>query len=183
MPIRSFEQSTPLIHSTAYVDETAVIIGDVEIGQDSSVWPLCVIRGDIQSIRIGARTSIQDGTIIHVTHDSRFCPGGQPTLIRNDVTVGHKVILHACTIEDYCLIGMGAILLDDVEVGSGSVVAAGALLPPGKKYPPNSLIKGAPAKAVRELTPEEQKQMIDTGWRNYDSYVAEYRKTFQISHP
>ena len=112
MAIRPFEQHPPQIHATVYVDDTALVIGDVEIGEDSSVWPMCVIRGDIQRIRIGARTSIQDGSVIHVTHDSRFCPGGQPTLLGNAVTVGRKRILHACTIEDYCLIGMGSIIMD-----------------------------------------------------------------------
>ena len=137
MPIRPFEQHAPRIHPSAHIDDSAVVIGDVEIGEDSSVWPLCVIRGDIQRIRIRARSSIQDGTIIHVTHDSRFCPGGQPTLIGNDVTVGHKAILHACTIEDFCLIGMGAIVMDRavvhsrVTIGAGSVVPRGCTLHPG----------------------------------------------------
>ena len=132
MSVRPFEQHVPRVHPTAFVDDTAVVIGDVDIGEHSSVWPLCVVRGDIQSIRIGARTSIQDGTIIHVTHDSRFCPGGQPTLVGNDVTVGHKTILHACTIEDYCLIGMGAIVMDKAVVQAWVTLGAGSVVPPGK---------------------------------------------------
>ena len=148
MPIRSFEQHTPLIHPTAYLDDTAVVIGDVEIGQDSSVWPLCVIRGDIQSIRIGARTSIQDGSIIHVTHDSRFCPGGQATVIGNDVTVGHKVILHACTIEDYCLIGMGAIVMDKAVVQTRVTIGAGSVAPPGKVLESGYLYVGSPVRQI-----------------------------------
>ena len=132
MAIRPFEQHTPQIHATVHVDDTALVIGDVEIGEDSSIWPMSVIRGDIQRIRIGARTSIQDGSVIHVTHDSRFCPGGQPTLIGNDVTVGHKVIPHACTIEDYCLIGMGSIIMDKAVVRSRVTIGAGSVVPPGK---------------------------------------------------
>jgi carbonic anhydrase/acetyltransferase-like protein (isoleucine patch superfamily) len=138
---------------SAFVDDTAVVIGDVEIGEDSSIWPLCVVRGDVQSIRIGARTSIQDGTIIHVTHDSRFCPGGQATtLIGNDVTVGHKVILHACTVEDYCLIGMGAIVMDQ----GGGAIAGDASAPAawyrqGKVLESGFLYVGSPVKQVRPL--------------------------------
>ena len=174
MPIRSFEQSTPLIHSTAYVDETAVIIGDVEIGQDSSVWPLCVIRGDIQRIRVGARTSIQDGTIIHVTHDSRFCPGGQPTLIGNDVTVGHKAILHACTIEDYCLIGMGAIVMDQAVVQSRVMIGAGSVAPPGKVLDSGFLYVGSPVRAVRPLN-ERELEFLEYSAQNYQRLKDRHR--------
>lgn len=166
MPVRSFEQSTPLIHPTAYIDETAVIIGDVEIGQDSSVWPLCVIRGDIQRIRIGDRTSIQDGTVIHVTHDSRFCPGGQPTLIGHDVTVGHKVILHACTIEDYCLIGMGAIVMDRAVVQSRVTIGAGSVVPPGKVLKSGFLYVGSPVRQIRPLH-ERELEFLEYSAQNY----------------
>ena len=155
MPIRPFEQHTPRLHPTVYVDDTALVIGDVEIGEDSSVWPMSVIRGDIQSIRIGARTSIQDGTIVHVTHDSRFCPGGQPTLIGSDVTVGHKVILHACTIEDYCLIGMGVIVMDRAVVRSRVTIGAGSVVPPGKVLESGYLYVGSPVKQVRPLNDRE----------------------------
>ena len=174
MPIRSFEQSTPLIHSTAYVDETAVIIGDVEIGQDSSVWPLCVIRGDIQRIRIGERTSIQDGTIIHVTHDSRFCPGGQPTVIGNDVTVGHKVILHACTIADYCLIGMGAIVMDKAVVQSRVMIGAGSVAPPGKVLDSGFLYVGSPVRPVRPLNQREL-EFLEYSAQNYQRLKDRHR--------
>ncbi|RUQ32907.1 MAG: gamma carbonic anhydrase family protein [Candidatus Competibacteraceae bacterium] len=166
MPIRPFEQYAPLIHPTAYVDDTAVVIGDVEIGQDSSVWPLCVIRGDIQRIRIGDRTSIQDGTIIHVTHDSRFCPGGQPTLIGNDVTIGHKVILHACTIADYCLIGMGAIVMDKAVVPSRVTIGAGSVVPPGKVLDSGFLYVGSPVRPVRPLN-ERELAFLEYSAQNY----------------
>lgn len=174
MSIRSFEQKTPLIHPTAYVDDTAVIIGDVEIGQDSSVWPLCVIRGDIQRIRIGARTSIQDGTIIHVTHDSRFCPGGQPTIIGNDVTVGHKVILHACTIEDYCLIGMGAIVMDKAVVQSRVTIGAGSVVPTGKVLESGYLYVGSPVRPVRPLNSREL-EFLEYSAQNYQRLKDQHR--------
>jgi carbonic anhydrase/acetyltransferase-like protein (isoleucine patch superfamily) len=155
MPIRTFEQHTPRIHPSAFIDDTAVVIGDVEIGEDSSVWPLCVVRGDVQSIRIGARTSVQDGTIIHVTHDSHFCPGGQATRIGNDVTVGHKVILHACTVEDYCLIGMGAIVMDKAVIGRQVIVGAGSVVPSGKELESGFSYVGSPIKQIRRLNPRE----------------------------
>ena len=166
MPIRAFEQHIPLIHPTAFIDETAVIIGEVEIGQDSSIWPYCVIRGDIQRITIGACTSIQDGTIIHVTHDSRFCPGGQPTVIGNDVTVGHKVILHACTIEDYCLIGMGAIVMDKAVVQTRVTIGAGSVVPSGKVLESGYLYVGSPVKPVRRLN-EKELEFLEYSAQNY----------------
>ncbi len=166
MPIRPFEQHAPRVHPSAFIDESAAIIGDVEIGEDSSVWPLCVVRGDIQSIRIGARTSIQDGTIVHVTHDSRFCPGGQPTLIGNDVTVGHKVILHACTVEDYCLIGMGAIVMDKAVVRTRVTVGAGSVVPSGKILESGYLYVGSPVKQVRPLSDREL-EFLEYSAQNY----------------
>ena len=166
MPIRSFEQHTPRIHPTAYIDDTALVIGAVEIGEDSSVWPMSVIRGDIQHIRIGARTSIQDGTIIHVTHDSRFCPGGQPTIIGNDVTVGHKVILHACTIEDYCLIGMGSIIMDKAVVQSRVTIGAGSVVPPNKVLESGFLYVGSPVRQIRPLNDREL-EFLEYSAQNY----------------
>ena len=166
MAIRPFEQRTPQIHATVYVDDTALVIGDVEIGEDSSIWPMSVIRGDIQRIRIGARTSIQDGSVIHVTHDSRFCPGGQPTLIGNDVTVGHKVILHACTIEDYCLIGMGSIIMDKAVVRSRVTIGAGSVVPPGKVLESGFLYVGSPVKQVRPLN-ERELEFLEYSAQNY----------------
>lgn len=165
---------SPKIPASAWVAPSANVMGDVTLGEHVSIWFQAVARGDVHWIRIGDYTNVQDGCVLHVTN------GEAPLSIGKRVTIGHKALLHGCTVGDDCLIGMGAILLDHVEVGSGSVVAAGALLPPGKKYPPNSLIKGAPAKVVRELTAEEQKTMIEDGWRNYHSYVAEYRKSFRV---
>jgi carbonic anhydrase/acetyltransferase-like protein (isoleucine patch superfamily) len=164
----------PSIPESAWIADSADVLGDVTLGEHVSVWFQAVVRGDVHWVRIGDYTNVQDGCILHVTHD-RF-----PLSIGKRVTIGHKALLHGCTVGDDCLIGMGAILLDGVEVGSGSVVAAGALLPPGKKYPPNSLILGAPAKVARALKPEEQKERIDEGWRNYHAYVAQYRKSFRV---
>ena len=174
MSIRSFEQHTPRIHPAAYVDVTALVIGDVEIGADSSIWPMSVIRGDIQRIRIGARTSIQDGTVIHVTHDSRFCPGGQPTLIGNDVTVGHKVILHACTIEDFCLIGMGAIVMDKAVVCSRVTVGAGSVVPSGKVLESGFLYVGSPVQRVRPLN-ERELEFLEYSAQNYRRLKERHR--------
>lgn len=164
----------PTIASTAWIAPSADVMGDVTLGDHSSVWFQCVVRGDVHWIKIGDNTNVQDGAVLHVTN------GRYPLTIGSRVTIGHKAMLHGCTVGDDCLIGMGAILLDDVEVGSGSVVAAGALLPPGKKYPPNSLILGSPAKAVRTLTPEQQKDLIEIGWQNYVRYVAKYREGFRV---
>jgi carbonic anhydrase/acetyltransferase-like protein (isoleucine patch superfamily) len=174
MSIRSFEQHAPHIHPTAYVDDTALVIGAVEIGQDSSIWPMSVVRGDIQSIRIGARTSIQDGAIVHVTHDSRFCPGGQPTLIGNDVTVGHKVILHACSIEDFCLIGMGAIIMDKAVVQSRVTIGAGSVVPPGKVLESGFLYVGSPVKKIRPLN-ERELEFLEYSAQNYRRLKDRYR--------
>ena len=156
MTIRKFENFTPEIDATAFIDETAVVTGDVKIGADSSVWPMCSIRGDIHSIRIGERTNIQDGSVLHVTHDSEYAPGGHALEIGNDVTVGHNVVLHACTIEDECLIGMGAIVLDGAVVQRGAMVGAGSLVPPGKVLDSGYLWLGSPVKRARELSDKEK---------------------------
>ncbi|MCP5419629.1 MAG: gamma carbonic anhydrase family protein [Gammaproteobacteria bacterium] len=156
MNIRRFEDQQPLIAESAYVDETAVVVGAVEIGEDSSIWPQCVVRGDVHGIIIGARTSIQDGAVIHVTHDGPFSPGGHGTLIGDDVTVGHKALLHACTIENLCLIGMGVIIMDKAVVQSEVIVGAGSLVPPGKVLESGCLYVGSPVKLVRDLTERER---------------------------
>src|SRR5258706_9623964 len=139
----------PRVHPTAFIDDSAQVIGDVEIGEESSVWMCAVVRGDVHWIRIGRRSNIQDGTIIHAM------TGTHPTSIGDNVTIGHAAVIHGCTIEDQCLIGMGAILLNGAQVGTGSIVAAGTLLVEGQKVPPRSLVMGSPGKVKRLLTQAE----------------------------
>jgi carbonic anhydrase/acetyltransferase-like protein (isoleucine patch superfamily) len=156
MAIRQFENWIPALASTAFVDDSAVVTGNVVIGEDSSVWPMCSIRGDIHAIRIGARTNIQDGSILHVTHDSEFAPGGNALSIGDDVTIGHNVVVHACTIEDLCLIGMGAVVLDGAVVCKGAMLGAGSLVAPSKVLEGGYLWLGSPAKRVRALSEKEK---------------------------
>jgi len=147
--LRAFRGILPTVEPTAYIDQSAQVIGDVHIGAESSVWMNVVIRGDVHWIRIGARTNVQDGTIVHVQG------GTHPTTIGDEVTIGHGAIVHGCTIEDRCLIGMGAILLNGVRVGTESIVAAGSLVPEGFEVPPRSLVMGSPAKLRRSLSVDE----------------------------
>jgi carbonic anhydrase/acetyltransferase-like protein (isoleucine patch superfamily) len=147
--LRPYRGTLPRVHSTAYVDESAQVIGDVEIGEESSIWMNAVVRGDVHWIRIGRRSNIQDGSVVHVMNRTH------PTTIRDNVTVGHGVILHGCTIDDQCLIGMGAVLLNGAHVGAGSIVAAGSLVLEEAKIPPRSLVMGSPAKVRRSLTDAE----------------------------
>jgi carbonic anhydrase/acetyltransferase-like protein (isoleucine patch superfamily) len=156
MAIRKFEKYTPNIAQSAYVDESAVVIGDVVIGADTSIWPMCSVRGDIHSIQIGERTNIQDGSILHVTHDSEYAPGGYALSIGSDVTVGHNTVVHACTVEDLCLIGMGSVLLDGAVVRSGAIVGAGSLVSPRKELEGGYLWLGNPVRRVRELSDTEK---------------------------
>ncbi|MEF3194228.1 MAG: gamma carbonic anhydrase family protein [Halothiobacillaceae bacterium] len=155
MTIRRFEGHMPMLEAGAWVDPTALVMGQVHLGRDASIWPMSVLRGDINRIEIGARTNIQDGTIIHVTHASRFNPRGAPVIVGSDVTVGHKVVLHACTIEERCLIGMGAVVLDEAVIRREVIVGAGSVVPPGKELESGYLWLGAPARKVRPLTDEE----------------------------
>lgn len=155
MPIRSFENHTPVIDASAYVDETALVIGQVEIGAESSLWPNVVARGDIHRIIIGASSNIQDGSILHVTHDSEFAPGGHALEIGDAVTVGHMVVLHGCSIGDKCLIGMGSLIMDGARIDSGAMLGAGSLVAPGKVLEGGYLWVGRPARQARPLTEEE----------------------------
>ncbi|HEY4367945.1 MAG TPA: gamma carbonic anhydrase family protein [Steroidobacteraceae bacterium] len=155
MNLRPYRNVFPTLGARVYVDPAAVVIGKVTIGDDSSVWPTAVVRGDVNSITIGARTSIQDGSVLHVTHDGPYAPGGRALIIGSDVTVGHRVMLHACTIGNACLIGMGAILLDNVEVEDFVMIGAGSIVAPGKRLEKHGLYVGSPARRVRDLKPEE----------------------------
>jgi len=156
MTIRKFEQWDPEIADSAFVDDSAVVTGNVKIGADSSIWPMCSVRGDIHSIRIGERSNIQDGSILHVTHASDFAPGGNALSIGDDVTVGHNAVVHACTVGDLCLIGMGSVILDGAVVETGAMVGAGSLVPPGKILEGGYLWLGSPVKKIRELTESEK---------------------------
>lgn len=148
--IRIYKGITPTVASSAFVDASAQVIGDVHIGEESSVWMNAVVRGDVNHIRIGRRTNIQDGTVVHVMRDP-----SHPTRLGDDITVGHGAVVHGCTVEDQCLIGMGAILLNGAHVGHGSIVAAGTLLPERAVIPPRSLVMGSPGRVRRAVTDEE----------------------------
>ena len=144
-----YKEIKPKIAKSVFIASGVSIIGDVEIGENSNIWFNSVLRGDVNYIRIGVNTNIQDGSVVHVT------TGGNPTIIGDHVTIGHKATLHACTIENYCLVGMGAIILDKAVIGENSLVGAGSVVPPGKIFPANSLILGSPAVVKRPLRPEE----------------------------
>jgi carbonic anhydrase/acetyltransferase-like protein (isoleucine patch superfamily) len=159
MNIRPYRNQLPRLGANVYIDPAAVVIGDVELGEDASLWPFTVARGDVNYIRIGARTNVQDGTVLHVTHDGPYSPGGLPLLIGADVTVGHGAILHACTIEDACLIGMHATVLDGVVVRKHAMIGAGAVVTPGKTVGEGELWLGNPARFVRKLTTSQIEQL------------------------
>ena len=160
MNIRPFKGQLPRLGQRVYVDPAATVVGDVELGDDASVWPACVIRGDVNHIRIGARTNVQDGTIIHVTHEGPFTrPGGFPTTIGTDCTIGHACVIHACCIGDFALIGMGAVVLDGVVVEKYGFIGAGAVVSPGKTVGEAELWLGNPARFVRKLKDREIEQL------------------------
>jgi carbonic anhydrase/acetyltransferase-like protein (isoleucine patch superfamily) len=168
--IRPYKSITPTIHESAYVDVSAQVIGDVHLGAESSVWMNVVVRGDVHFIRVGARSNIQDLTLVHVMRDTH------PTIIGDDVTIGHSATIHGCTIEDRCLIGMGAILLNGCRIGTGSIVAAGTLVPEGMVVPPGSMVMGLPGKVKRPLTRDE-----DASIKWYADNYVRYRLDFQGS--
>jgi gamma-carbonic anhydrase len=168
--LRPYRGRLPVIDPTAYVDPSAQVIGDVEIGEESSVWMNVVIRGDVNHIRIGRRSNVQDGTIVHVMHDTH------PTVIGDEVTIGHGAIVHGCTVEDRVLIGMGAILLNGARVGADSIVAAGSLVPEGVAIPPRSLAMGSPAKVRKTLSDAEVASILEYSG-NYVRYRLDYMAT------
>lgn len=156
MNIRPFQQHKPEIGEAAFIDETALVIGQVKLGDDASLWPMSVARGDVEQIKIGARTNIQDGAVLHVTHyEEKYSPKGIPLIIGDDVTVGHRVILHACTVGSRCLIGMGSSLLDGCIIEDEVMLGANSLVPPGKILKSGYLYVGSPAKQIRPLSKKE----------------------------
>ena len=173
--LRPYLGQVPRLGARCYIDAAACLIGDVTLGEDVSFWPGAVARGDVNFIRIGARTNIQDGAVLHVTHDGPYSPGGAPLLIGSDVTVGHGAILHACTVGDLCLIGMHATVLDGAIVERGAMIGAGALVPPGKRVGAGELWLGNPARMARRLGAREQEQLAYSAQhyvRLKDKYLA-----------
>jgi carbonic anhydrase/acetyltransferase-like protein (isoleucine patch superfamily) len=165
--IKAYKGVEPTIHETVFMVESATVIGDTVIGKDSSLWFNAVVRGDVNYIRIGERTNVQDNSVLHVTHDT--CP----LVIGSNVTIGHSVTLHGCTVEDNCLIGMGAIILDNAVIGEGSLIGAGSLVTEGMVVEPGSLVMGLPAKAVRKLTVVEGAALLESA-ENYIGYARNY---------
>ncbi len=164
--LMKFKEFYPIVHTTAWVAPSADVIGNIEIGKDSSVWFGCVLRADVNAIRIGSRTNIQDLSMIHTDVHTQ-------TVIGDDVTIGHKVMLHGCTIENGCLIGMSATILDDVVIGEGSIVGANSLVTQGKKFPPRSLIMGSPAKVVKALDQKDVDGLI-----RHAAHYVEYKNDY-----
>lgn len=171
--LRAFLDRCPELGDRVYIDPAATVIGQVRLGDDVSVWPNVVLRGDVHRIEVGARSNIQDGTIGHVTHDGPFTPGGFPLLIGEDVTVGHGAILHACRIGDRCLIGMGALVLDGAVIEDDVMLGAGSLVSPGKRLEQGWLYRGRPAVAARRLS-EEELRMLRYSAAHYVRLKDEY---------
>ena len=171
--IRSFNNNMPVLGARVYIDDSAMVIGDVTISDDSSVWPGAVIRGDMNRIRIGARTSIQDGAVLHITHASEYNPTGFDLTIGDEVTVGHKAVLHGCTIHSRSLIGIGSVILDGAVVEEEVIVAAGSLVPPGKRLERGFLYKGNPVSKARALT-EKERQFFAYTAQNYVGLKNQY---------
>ncbi len=176
MHVKFFASKAPVTHKSTFIHDTAVVIGDVDLAEDVSIWPLAVVRGDIHRITIGARSNVQDGSVLHVTHASDFNPGGYPLIIGDDVTVGHNVTLHGCTIGNHCLIGMGAIVMDGAIVNDNVMIGAGSLVPPGKVLDSGFLYVGSPVKKARLLNDKEV-QFLSYSPKNYvrlkNQYLAE----------
>lgn len=173
MSIRKFNNTLPKIGNSVYIDDSAVVIGDVTIGDNVSIWPTTVIRGDVESITIGDDTNVQDGSVLHVTHYGKFTDRGYPLTIGKGVTIGHRAIVHACTIGDYCLIGMGAIIMDDAVIEDYVMLGAGALVPAGKRLESGHLYVGSPAKAVRALK-DPEREFLEYSSRHYVELKNKY---------
>ena len=176
MTIRSYKGITPTYDNSVYIDESSVLVGDITLGKDSSVWPLVAARGDVNYIRIGERTNIQDGSVLHLTRASKSNPDGYPLIIGDDVTVGHKVMLHGCQLGNRILVGMGAIVMDNAIVGDDVIIGGGSLVPPNKRLESGYLYVGSPVKQARPLT-EQERAFLNISADNYvqlkDEYLAE----------
>lgn len=174
MTIRTYQGKAPKLAAGVFVDPTAVVLGDVELGENVSVWPMVVIRGDMNAIRIGKSTSVQDGAVLHITHASDYNPGGFALIIGEEVTIGHKAILHGCTLGNRVLVGMGAIVMDGVVVEDEVIIAAGALVPPNKKLRSGYVYAGNPARELREIT-EKERRFFSYSAANYVALQAKHR--------
>lgn len=175
-PLRPFKNIMPQVGARSYIDMASSVIGDVIIGEDSSIWPMVAIRGDVNHIRIGDRTNVQDGSVLHVTHKGPLSPDGNALYIGSDVTIGHGAVVHACTIEDECLIGMGSVILDGAVIEKGTIVGAGSVVSSGKVLAGGYLYLGSPARQVRELS-QQEKDFLGYSAQHYvalkDEYLAE----------
>ena len=174
MATRAYLDNKPQIHSSCYIDESALVIGKVYADELASFWPYAVARGDVQSISIGKRSNVQDHALLHVTHDSKYNPGGIPLIVEDDVTIGHHARLHACTIQEGCIIGIGATILDKATIGKNTIIAAGSLVPPGKDLEPGYLWMGSPIEKKRKLT-DEDIEFIYYSANNYVNLHKKYR--------
>ncbi|WP_190364214.1 gamma carbonic anhydrase family protein [Pseudoalteromonas sp. S16_S37] len=173
MMLRSYKGIVPTLAEGVYVDDSAVLVGDITIGADSSIWPLVAARGDVNYIKIGARTNVQDGSVLHLTRASKSNPDGYPLVIGDDVTVGHKVMLHGCRLGDRILVGMGAIIMDNVTVEDDVIIGGGALVPPNKILESGYLYVGSPVKKARPLT-EDELTFLKVSAQNYVQLKNEY---------
>jgi len=171
--IRQFKAIKPVIGENVYIDDSAVVIGHVRIGDDVSIWPTTVVRGDVESISIGDGTNVQDGSVLHVSHAGDYSAEGHPLKIGKGVTIGHRAVVHACTVGNYCLVGIGAIIMDDAVLEDYVMLGAGALVPPGKKLAGGYLYVGAPAKQVRPLK-DSEKQFLEYSYKHYIHLKDEY---------
>ncbi|SJM93950.1 gamma carbonic anhydrase family protein [Crenothrix polyspora] len=173
MSVLKFNNIHPIIGASVYIDNSAVVIGNVSIGDDVSIWPTTVIRGDVESISIGAGTNIQDGSVLHVSHATPFSEKSYPLVIGKGVTIGHRAVVHACTIGDYCLIGMGSIIMDDAVIEDYVMLGAGSLVPSGKKLESGHLYVGAPARRIRMLKDSEY-DFLKYSYQHYITLKNQY---------
>ena len=173
MSLRAFNNKRPIIGASVYIDESAIIIGDVTLGDDVSIWPTAVLRADVERITIGDGTNVQDGAVLHVSHAGQYSPKGHPLTIGKGVTIGHRAVVHACTIGDHCLVGIGTIIMDDAVLDPYVMLGAGSLVPPGKHLEGGYLYVGSPAKAMRLLT-EHEKTYLEYSAQHYVLLKNEY---------
>jgi carbonic anhydrase/acetyltransferase-like protein (isoleucine patch superfamily) len=177
-PIRSYLGHTPKLGARVFIDPCALVLGQVELADDCSVWPMAVIRGDMHHISIGARTSVQDGAVLHITHSSDYNPGGFPLSVGADVTIGHKAILHGCAVQDRVLIGMGAIVMDGAVIEEDVILAAGSVVPPGKRLSSGHVYRGSPAQQVRPISEKERRFFTYTA-ANYVRLKDQHRQAYE----